>query len=103
MTSRKKSPRLSGWQRPMVSSSSQFELSILGAMEELNMRNIENRLSALEKQRGTGKTIIVWRDEDDAVYEKCLAEAEAKRGPYDKIMVVGWQRSLPRDQTGAGL
>ena len=56
------------------------------------MRNLENRLAALEKQHGTGHTIIVWRHEDDAVYEKSLAEAEAKRGPFDKIIVVGWQR-----------
>jgi len=56
------------------------------------MRNIENRLTALEKQRGTGQTIIVWRDENDAVYEKRLAEAEAQRRPYGNIMVVGWQR-----------
>jgi len=61
------------------------------------MRNLENRLSALEKQQGTGQTIIVWRDEDDAVYEKRLAEAEARRGPFDKILVVGWQRRPKED------
>lgn len=62
------------------------------------MRNLENRLVALEKQHGTGQTIIVWRDEDDAVYEKRLAEAEVKRGPFDKIMVVGWQRRSTEDK-----
>jgi hypothetical protein len=62
------------------------------------MRNLENRLAALEKQHGTGQTIIVWRHEDDVVYEKHLAEAEARRGPFDQIMVVGWQRSPPRNQ-----
>jgi hypothetical protein len=55
------------------------------------MRNIETRLAALEKQRGSGQTIIVWRHEDDAIYEKRLVEAEAKCGPFDTIMVVGWQ------------
>jgi hypothetical protein len=42
---------------------------------------------------GTGQTIIVWRSEDDTVYRQRLAEAEAKRGAFDKIMVVGWQSS----------
>jgi hypothetical protein len=57
------------------------------------MKNLEHRISALEKQHGKGQTIIVWRDEDDAVYEQRLAEAEAKRGPFDKIIVVGWLTS----------
>jgi hypothetical protein len=55
------------------------------------MRNLENRLATLEKQQGTGQTIIVWRHENDAVYEKRLAEAKAKCGPFDTMMVVGWQ------------
>ena len=56
------------------------------------MRNLENRLIALEKQHGKGQTYYVWRDEDQAEYERRLAEAEAKCGPFDEIMVIGWQR-----------
>jgi hypothetical protein len=55
------------------------------------MRNLEGRLSALEKQRGVGQTIIVWRCEDQAEYERRLAAAQTKCGPFDTIMVIGWQ------------
>jgi hypothetical protein len=54
---------------------------------------LKNRLQAIEQKRGmTGRTIYVWRDEDDAIYQKRLAEAQSQRGPNDKIHVVGWMR-----------
>ena len=57
------------------------------------MRNLENRLSALEQRQGAnGRAFYVWRHEDDAVYQERLEEAKVKCGPFDKIVVIGWQR-----------
>jgi hypothetical protein len=59
----------------------------------MTTETLRSRLDAIEQKRGmTGGTIIVWRDEDEAVYRQKLAEAQSQCGPNDKIHVIGWMR-----------
>ncbi|HEY7557155.1 MAG TPA: hypothetical protein VIH18_20325 [Candidatus Binatia bacterium] len=49
------------------------------------------RLDAIEQKRGiSGRTIYVWRDEDEAIYQQNLVEAQSRCGPNDEIHVIGW-------------